>query len=225
MCLNGTDVFPLLFISESSRSSGKLCKYPLHRCKTTVTLLLVHCSDAFCERHIDFLPSSRIGLFDHFVEHVLQSLVATLNSANLFWTLQSGRIESHSFLGKSVHEHASVVHATISCDKLRPTERSDPAFGQRLQTGARGRYSVSRSFAYNECLLKCRTIVNNIEDIVERSGAVLDFTNINSNLVVEYVRLWSTDFVRPCWRFCRFTHIASVCFGRVYKRLRRLGCP
>ena len=94
--------------------------------------LFIHGCETFGERHVDLCSSGRVRLLYDLVEHVFQRLITSLNSANLLRRFQCCGIEPHSLLGERIHEHTSVVHASIPCNKLRPTKRSDPALCECL---------------------------------------------------------------------------------------------
>ena len=95
---------------------------------------LVHRIDAFSDAHVNLLSSRSVRLLDDFVEHPLQRLIAALNSPDVFRTFKCCWIEYNSFLRQCPHEHSSVVHPSITSNKLWPTVWSDPSFDEPVKT-------------------------------------------------------------------------------------------
>ena len=133
MGLDGTNVLSFFFVSESSRTPWELGKYPLHWCKSSVACHFIQGRDAFGQSHVNLVTPYGIRFFDHFVEHVLQGLIPALDPSYLFRTFEGGSIEPDSLLGEGVAEHTSVMHSTVTCNHLGPTEGSRPAFGECVE--------------------------------------------------------------------------------------------
>ncbi len=99
-----------------------------------MSLEFVHRIDAFSDAHVNLLSSRSVRLLDDLVEHSLQRLIAALNSPDVFRTFECCWVEYNSFLRQCLDEHSSVVHPSITSNKLRPTVWSDPSFDEPVKT-------------------------------------------------------------------------------------------
>ena len=70
---------------------------------------LVDRVDALGESHVELLSAHDVHLLDHLGEHPLESLVASLDTSDLFWAFQRGRVDSDSFLSHRRSEDSTVV--------------------------------------------------------------------------------------------------------------------
>ena len=116
MRLYGSYIMPLIFITHRGRLARELRKHPLHWSESTVSGELVDGGDAFRESHVYLLSTNGVGLLDHLVEHMLQGLVATLNTTNLLGAFKRSWVNSHTFLAQRLRKHTTVVCPTICCN-------------------------------------------------------------------------------------------------------------
>ena len=183
-----TNVGCLGFITKRCWTSWKSSQYPLHWSKTSMPGHLIDSSNALCQSHVYLFFASSVGLFDHFVQHVLECRVSPFDSANLFRRLQRCWIDSYAVLTQGLIEHSAIVCSAINCDKLRPSITSHPSFVKVFETIGTARYTVVLANSHYACLLQSGAIVDDVQDVVECTCCVLDFEHIDTNFMVEGVR-------------------------------------
>ena len=85
---------------------------------------LIYGIDALCEHHVHCQLSSGVRFLDDLLHHLLQSLVSPLDSANLFWRLQSSWIEFFA----SVRLNTPLLCVPLSTATLsgQPNGRAQP---------------------------------------------------------------------------------------------------